>query len=336
MNGTPTAADVEAAAARLSGIAVETPLLESALLNDRVGRRIVVKAEPLQRTGSFKFRGACNRLAQLTDREREAGVVAYSSGNHGQGVAAAAWLLGLRASVVMPADAPAKKLADTAAWGAEVITYQRGQEEREPIARALARRRGAVIVPPFDDPRIIAGQGTVGLELARQADAAGLRLDAVLIPCSGGGLAAGIALAFEKRSPATRLYTVEPAGFDDTRRSLAAGHRLANADAAASVCDALMIGMPGELTFPINAARLAGGLVVEDVATCRAMAVAFDQFRIVVEPSGAVALAAALEDPAVADCPVIGVILSGGNVDLATCLSLIGNRAAGRLSFPGP
>ncbi|HEX7885138.1 MAG TPA: threonine/serine dehydratase, partial [Phenylobacterium sp.] len=215
--------DVQAAAARIRGVAVETPLIENPALNDRLGLRVLIKAETLQRVGAFKFRGAYNRLVQLTPEERTRGVVAFSSGNHAQGVALAAKLLGMPALIVMPADAPKVKAEATAGYGAEVRLYDRLTESREQIAAAIAAERGAVVVPAFDDPQIIAGQGTVGLELMRQADAMGAKLGAVVAPCSGGGLLAGIATAVKALSPATALIGAEPAGYDDTLTSLRAG-----------------------------------------------------------------------------------------------------------------
>src|SRR6185437_1278545 len=244
--------DIRAAARRLERRAVLTPLLESPPLSARLGGRLLVKAETLQRTGSFKFRGAYNTLAQLDAAERKGGVVAYSSGNHAQGVASAAQLLGIPAVIVMPADAPAIKVANTRGYGAEVVLYDRYRESREEIGGRIAAERGATLVPPFDDFRVMAGQGTAGLEIAAQARAMGVRLDAVVIPCSGGGLAAGCAVALAAESPGTQVYAAEPAGFDDLRRSLAEGRRVANATGATSICDSLLVQMPGELTFPIN------------------------------------------------------------------------------------
>lgn len=315
-----TIAEIEEAARRLAGQAVVTPLLESPLLNERIGGRLLIKAECLQRTGSFKFRGAFFRLSLLNDSERRRGVVAYSSGNHAQAVAAAAKLLGLPAVIVMPADAPAPKMAATREWGAEVVTYDRYHEDREAIGAALARDRGALLVPPYDDRFIITGQGTLGLEIAAQAKAAGARPDAVLVPCGGGGLIAGTATALTARLPGLAIYAVEPAGFDDTARSLAIGERLANPPLTAdslSICDALLAPMPGALTFPINRRLLAGGLTVTDREAAQAMLVAFAEFKIVLEPGGAVALAAALTGKLPGQGKTVAVVCSGGNVDAA-------------------
>ena len=236
----PGAADVAAAAMRLAPYAVTTPLLFSPVADARLGFRILIKAENLQRTGSFKFRGAMNALLSLDSDSRRRGVVAYSSGNHAQGVAAAAQLLGVPATIVMPADAPAIKTANTKAYGAEIVAYDRFTESREEIAERISSARGAALIPPFDDARVIAGQGTAGLELARQARAMGLRLDAVLAPCSGGGLVSGVALAVKSLSPDTAVYSAEPTTLDDMRRSLATGQRQANDPAARSICDSLL------------------------------------------------------------------------------------------------
>ncbi|HET7594616.1 MAG TPA: threonine/serine dehydratase [Stellaceae bacterium] len=310
--------DIRAAARRLDGRAVLTPLVESPALDARLGGRLLVKAETLQRTGSFKFRGAYNTLAQLDPAQRRGGVVAYSSGNHAQGVAAAAQLLGMPAVIVMPADAPAIKVANTRGYGADVVLYDRYRENREEIGRRIAAERGTVLVPPYDDPRVMAGQGTAGLEIAAQAKAQGVRLDAVIIPCSGGGLAAGCAVALAAESPGTAVYAAEPAGFDDTRRSLATGERVANEPGARSICDALLVAMPGELTFPINRRLLAGALAVSDDEVLAAMAAAFAELKLVIEPGGAVALAAALSGKIELKGRTLAVIASGGNVDPAT------------------
>ncbi len=311
----PTFADIEAAAARLAGWAVETPLLNPPALDRKLGGRILLKAETLQRTGSFKFRGAFNRISQIPEAERMAGVVAYSSGNHAQGVAAAAALLGVPATIVMPEDAPAIKVANTRGYGAEVVLYDRHTENREALGEALAAERGATIVRPYDDPGVIAGQGTCGLEIARQAAAMGLDIDALLVCCGGGGLTAGCALAMAELSPKTQLYTVEPAGFDDTRRSLAEGARVVNDPAARSFCDALLVPTPGELTFPINHRLLAGGFAVSDDEARAAMRYAFRTLKLVIEPGGAVALAALLAGRLEARGKTVALTLSGANVD---------------------
>lgn len=314
----PTAADVDSAAGRIAGMAVETPLLESPALNARAGGRILVKPESLQRTGSFKFRGAYNKLKRLQEQgSASGGVVAFSSGNHAQGVAAAAELLGMKAAIVMPADAPAIKLANTRGYGAEVVLYDRAREDREAIAEKLAADRGAAIVRPYDDPDIIAGQGTTGRELGRQAKARGIDLDAALIPTGGGGLISGSTLALRGIWPGIAVYACEPAGFDDTARSLAVHRRLAVSPGAASICDGLLSPMPGELTFALNDRLLAGGLAVTDDEVLAAMAFAFRTLKLVVEPSGAVCLAAILAGKFDCRGRNVGVVISGGNVDAA-------------------
>lgn len=319
----PEFRDIEAAARRLEGRAVRTPLLESQALNAKTGGRVLIKAECLQRTGSFKFRGAWNCISQLPPETKASGVVAYSSGNHAQGVAAAAQLMGFPALIVMPADTPEIKKANTRSYGAEIVTYDRATESREEIAGRIARERGAVIVPPFEHPEIIAGQGTAGLELCEDAAARGIKLDAVLVCCSGGGLTAGIALAVEALSPTTQVYSVEPEGFDDHRRSLVSGRRETNPAASGSICDALLTPQPGELTFSINKPRLAGGLAVSEAEVRHAMRFAFEHLKLVVEPGGAVALAAVLSQKLEINDRHIAVIASGGNVDAKLFASIV-------------
>jgi threonine dehydratase len=322
----PTIADLRAAAVRLAGVVRETPLVADTPLDDVTGGRILLKLEPLQHTGSFKVRGAYNRLVQLSPAERAAGVVAFSSGNHAQGVAWAAKRLGLAAAIVMPADAPAAKLNSTRALGAEVILYDRERESREEIATRLATERGATLVPSFDDPHIIAGQGTVGLELMTQAADRDALPDDVIVCCSGGGLVSGCALAVKDRSPAARLFSAEPEAFDDTRRSLEAGRRLANEPGRRSICDALQAPMPGLLTFELMNRLLAGGLAVSDDEVRQAMAWAFRHLRLVVEPGGAVALAAVLSGKLGLRGRTAAVVISGGNVDADVfCAALAGN-----------
>jgi threonine dehydratase len=307
--------DVRAAAARLLGHARRTPLLAGTPLDELTGGRILLKLETLQHMGSFKFRGAYNRLAQLDAAQRKAGVVAFSSGNHAQGVAYAARLLGVPATIVMPADAPRVKMQNTLALGAEVVTYDRLRESREQIAAQLAAERGAVLVPSFDDPDIIAGQGTVGLEIAEQAMKRGVTLDDVIVCTSGGGLVAGTALAIRALSPPTRVWSAEPEGHDDHRRSLAAGRRESNAPGTRSICDALLAPEPGVLTFEINRRLLAGGLAVSDAEVKDAIAYAARTLKLVVEPGGAVALASVLAGKIETSGRTIAVVLSGGNID---------------------
>ncbi len=321
----PTAADIEAAAQRLSGVAVRTPLINAPVLDARLGARVFLKAETLQRTGSFKFRGAYNKIASIAPERRSAGVVAYSSGNHAQGVAAAARLLGLRATIVMPSDAPRLKRERTAALGAEIVLYDRDREDRAAIAHKIANERGATLVPPFDDPLIVAGQGTIGREMVEDLSALGLRPELVLVGCSGGGLIAGIALGVKPRVPEAVFYAVEPEGFDDTLRSFKSGERERNARMSGSICDALLTDRPGEITFPINRALVGQGLTVSDEEVARAVRYAFDELKLVVEPGGAVGLAAMLAGKVdVAGKVVVGV-LSGGNVDAAMFAKLIGS-----------
>jgi len=319
----PAFDDVRAAARRIAGVAWRTPLLAGTSLDQLTGGRVLLKVETLQRNGSFKFRGAYNRLVQLDEDACRRGVVAFSSGNHAQGVAAAAKLLGIRATIVMPADAPAIKLANTRALGAEVVLYDRFKEDREQISRRIVAERGATLVPAYDDPHIVAGQGTVGLELVEQAKELGLVPDQVLAPCSGGGLTSGTAIAVKTLAPQAAVYGVEPEAFDDTRRSLAAGMLLKNPPEARSICDALQSSPPGRLTFAINRERLAGILTVSDAEVEAAMARAFRELKLVVEPGGAVALAALLSGKVPAAGRVTAVVLSGGNVDTATFIAAL-------------
>jgi len=312
-----TFADIEAAAERLAGQAVVTPLIESPALNDRLGLRVLIKPETLQRVGAFKFRGAFNRLSQVALADRPRGVVAFSSGNHAQGVALAARLLDMPAVIVMPADAPAVKVSATRGFGAEVVFYDRMTESREAIAARLAEERGAVIVPAYDDPDIIAGQGTAGLELARQVQALGAELDLVVGPVGGGGLMAGVALAVQTLSPKTRIVGVEPELYDDARRSLVSGRRETAAPTVRTLCDSLETPSTGELTFPILRERLSAIVTVNDSEVAEALRLAFSTLKLVVEPGGAVGLAALMAGklPEAAPGACVGLVLSGGNVD---------------------
>jgi len=315
--------DICDAAWVIAPAAVRTPLIENAVLNAHCGRRVLLKFEGAQRTGSFKFRGAYNRLARLDAAQRAAGVVAWSSGNHAQGIAAAARLLDMPATIVMPADAPAIKLANTRALGADIVTYDRHSESRERIATDLALRRGATLVPSFDDPFVIAGQGTAGLEIMEQAAQAGAEVAQILVCCGGGGLTAGIATAVKAQAPEVAIYTVEPTGFDDTARSLRSGERESVAPEARSICDALLAPQSGALTFPINRALVSGGLVVTDDQVRDAMRFAFTTLKLVVEPGGAVALAAMLHGLAPQHDGAAVVVLSGSNVDSADFAAII-------------
>lgn len=311
----PDVDDVRAAAARLAGQAVATPLLSSPLLDAQLGARLLIKAECLQRTGSFKFRGAYNALAQLDPARRRAGVVAYSSGNHAQGVAAAAAALGMPATIVMPADAPTIKLANTRFYGAEIVTYDRYSESREAIAQRIAAERGAELLPPYDDARVIAGQGTIGIEIAQEAQRRGLAIDMLIAPCSGGGLVTGCALGLAAMKSAATVYAAEPAGLDDLRRSLEAGQRVANDPAARSICDALLAPTPGEITFALAQRCVAGSIAVGDNDVRHAMASAFSTLKIVLEPGGAAALAAVLSGKLPTAGKTVAIVASGGNVD---------------------
>jgi threonine dehydratase len=313
--GLPTFDDVASAAERLEGLAVKTPLIEHPALNERTGGRILLKAESLQRVGAFKFRGAYNAVSRVDRTAFPGGVVACSSGNHAQGVAAAATLCKLPSMIVMPADAPQLKIARTKAFGAEVRLYDRQNQDREAIARRFCDERKAAFVHPYDDPRVMAGQGTAGLELMAQAKAAGANPDAVLVCCSGGGFATGVALAVKQANPATDVHTVEPAGFDDFARSLASGKREKNARMAGSICDALMANSPGELTFAVAQRTIKSGLVVTDEEARAAMRFAYHELKLVLEPGGAAALAAVLAGKLPTQGRTIVCVLSGGNVD---------------------
>ncbi len=311
----PTAADVDEAARRLAGVALHTPLLTSVALDAMTGGRVFLKAETLQRTGSFKFRGAYNKLAAMPMEQRAGGVVAFSSGNHAQGVAAAARLLGMPCVIVMPKDAPRAKRERTVAHGAEVVLYDRMRDDREAIAEGIAKERGATLVPPYDDALIIAGQGTAGREIVEDLDALGLAPDVVVVTASGGGLTAGIALAVKARVPSATVLTAEPQGFDDHARSFRSGHREQNAALTGTICDALMARMPGKLTFAINQSLVGGGVVVSDDEVTTAVAFAFAELKLVVEPGGAVALAALMNGRVAVAGKVAVAVLSGGNVD---------------------
>ncbi|HEU4661659.1 MAG TPA: threonine/serine dehydratase [Pseudolabrys sp.] len=319
----PSAADIEAAAKRLAGVAVRTPLLNAPVLDAALDARVFLKLETLQRTGSFKFRGAYNKISVIPAERRAAGVVAYSSGNHAQGVAAAAQLCGLRATIVMPSDAPRAKRERTAALGAEIVPYDRDTEDRAAIAHKIAGERGATIVPPFDDPMIIAGQGTIGTEIVEDLARLNLKPEIVVVGASGGGLAAGIALGVKSRVPDARFYTAEPEGFDDTLRSFKSGKRERNPRMSGTICDALMTMTPGELTFPINRELIGKGVVASDDDVARAVAYAFRELKLVVEPGGAIGLAALLAGKIDIKGKVVVGVLSGGNVDAETFAKLI-------------
>ncbi len=312
---------IHAAAERLAGKIVHTPLLESALLNEQLGGRVLFKPECLQKTGAFKFRGALNKLSTLSAEQRRSGIVAFSSGNHAQGVAATARDLGIDVKIIMPQDAPALKIANTRAYGATVILYDRYTESREAIGRDLAEREGRTLVKPYDDHDIMAGQGTAGLEIAQSLQAMGVQADALLCPCGGGGLIAGVSTAIKALSPETDVYSVEPEGFEDTQRSLISGERECNATQGGSLCDSIVTPQPGALTFAVNRQTLSGGLVVSEAAVKRAMREAFIHLKLVVEPGGVVGLAALLTGEYPIQGKTVVVLLSGGNVDMATFLA---------------
>ena len=307
--------DIRAAADRLKGAARVTPMLEADTLNAFAGRRVLVKAECLQRTGSFKFRGGWSALSALSPEARGKGVIAFSSGNHAQGVALAAKLHDAPAVIVMPSDAPAMKIANTRGYGAEVVLYDRWGESREEIGAKLAADRGLTLVKPYDEPMVMAGQGTCGLEIAAQAAEADVEAADVIICCGGGGLTSGIALALEAEAPALRPRPAEPQGFDDTVRSLASGRRERITGNEKSICDAIVTPTPGELTFPITKRLCGPGIAVTDDEARRAMAAAWKHLKVVSEPGGAVALAAALFHADTIEGDAVICTISGGNAD---------------------
>ena len=311
----PTYQDVLAAAERIGALAVRTPLIEHPVLNDRAGGRVLLKLETLQRVGSFKFRGAFNAISKLDRGKYPGGVVACSSGNHAQGVAAAAMMCSLDALIVMPKDAPEMKVARTRRYGAEVVSYDRETEDRDAMARALCAERNAAFIPPFDHPDVIAGQGTVGLELMQQAEAMNAKPDLVLAPCSGGGLVTGVSLSVQHFNPAAEVYSAEPEGFDDLARSLASGTRERNEKMSGAICDALLAPTPGEITFALAKQRLAGGAAVSEDEVRAAIRFAFEELKLVVEPGGAAALAAVLAGKVSTVGRTTACVLSGGNID---------------------
>jgi threonine dehydratase len=310
-----SAADIDAAARVVAPFAVRTPLLSFPVLDERAGTEVFLKPEMLQRTGSFKFRGAFNKLSSIPQANRGGGVVAFSSGNHAQGVAAAAKILNMQATIVMPADSPLTKRERTKAYGAEVVLYDRDKEDREAIANGIADKRGATLVRPYDDPFVIAGQGTAGREIAEDMAARGITPDIVVAPASGGGLIAGVATAVKARFPNAELIVAEPEFYDDHALSLRAGHREAHHAAGRTICDALMAAIPGQMTFSINSKLLAKGVTASDAEVGAAVAFAYRELKLVVEPGGAVALAALLAGRIDARGKNVVIVLSGGNVD---------------------
>jgi len=319
-----TAADIDAAARVIAPYAVHTPLLSPPVLSERVGAKVFLKPELLQRTGSFKFRGAFNKLSSIPPAARGGGVVAFSSGNHAQGVAAAAQILKMQATIVMPKDAPKSKRERTKGYGAEVVLYDRDREDREVIARDIAAKRNATLVPPYDDPMVIAGQGTVGREIAEDMAALSVVPDIVVAPASGGGLIAGIATAVKPRFAQAAVIVAEPENYDDHARSLRSGKREAHQATGRTICDALMAEMPGQITFAINSRLLAQGVTASDEEVGQAMAFAFRELKLVVEPGGAVGLAALLAGRIDVSGKNVVIVLSGGNVDADLYAKLIG------------
>jgi threonine dehydratase len=314
--------DIQDAAERLTSIIVRTPLISSPVLDELTGGRVLLKAENLQRTGSFKIRGAYNLLSQLTPGQAEKGVVAFSSGNHAQAVAAAGTMLGIDTTIVMPEDSPKIKIENTRKLGGTTVLYDRYTEDREEIAKAIVEERGCALVPPYNHEHIVAGQGTAGLEIFEQCQEAGVSPDQVLVSCSGGGLTAGCAIAIKSFSPDTRLYAVEPEDFDDTRRSLQSGELETNDPSARTICDSLMSSPPGEITFEINRRLLTGALTVSDEEVREAVRFAFRNLKLVVEPGGAASLAAILAGKIETRGKVTVAILSGGNTDAETFASI--------------
>ncbi len=322
----PTFDDILAARRRLGGLACLTPLIEHPALNAVAGGRVLLKAENLQRVGAFKFRGAYNKIAQLHKAAYPGGVVACSSGNHAQGVAAAATLRGLKSMIVMPSDAPRIKIERTKGFGGEVVSYDRVKEDRDAIAQRICEERNAALIHPFDDPDVIAGQGTAGLEMMEQAAALGAVPDIVLVGASGGGLVSGVSIAVKEKNPSAEIYSVEPAGFDDLARSLQHGRREKNAQMAGSICDALLAATPGELTFEIARRNLAGGISVTDEEARTAVRFAFEELKLVVEPGGAVSLAAILAGKIPLEGRTVAALLTGGNIDPALFADIIQER----------
>ena len=317
LNDVPAFADIEEAAARLDGVAVETPLLRSDVLDERVGGRVFVKPECLQRTGSFKFRGAYNRISRLSEAELKRGVVAYSSGNHAQGVSAAARLMGSSATIIMPNDAPKAKVEGVHFWGGTVVFYDRATENREEIGARIADAEGRTLVPPFENKYIIAGQGTLGRELMHQARGFGQEVDKIVCCAGGGGLIAGVGLAAKSMNSDTEVWAAEPVDFDDMKLTFETGEHVVNKKLTGSICDAVITPTHGKLTWSLNKRQLSGGYAVTDEEVLDAMAFAWRHLKVVVEPGGAVALASLLSGKADVKGRTACAILSGGNVDSA-------------------
>lgn len=316
--------DIEAAETALHGVVVRTPLLENPDVNAMLGGRLLLKAENLQRTGAFKIRGAYHRMLHLTPEERARGAVTYSSGNHALGLARAAEILGSSAVIVMPSDAPAAKQAAVRAMGAEIITYDRDTQQSADVVAQVMQQTGRIEIPPSAHPQILAGAGTAALETFQDA---GGQIDSVLIPCGGGGLTAATALFMAEVSPMTKVYAAEPALFDDTRRSLAAGERVANPPGQRTICDAVMTPIPGEFTFSINRHLLAGGVTATDAEVRAAMRFAFEHFKIVTEPGAVVGLAAVLNGQVPVAGQTVVTVITGGNIDAARFSNLLSEDA---------
>ncbi|MEH6497215.1 MAG: threonine/serine dehydratase [Pseudomonas marincola] len=323
---TPTFATVCNAAETLKGHAAKTPLLEAPALNEILGCRLFLKAEMLQKTGSFKFRGAFNAISNLTTRQKENGVFAFSSGNHAQGIALAARMMGIKATILMPEDTPAIKIENTKGYGAKVLNYDRYTESREEIGEEICRKENLTLIKPYDNKNVISGQGTVGLEIIAQLAELDLKADCIAAPCGGGGLLSGISLAVGTNSPDTEIFAAEPEHFDDTARSLASGERVGNTGDHKSLCDAIMTPMPGEITFPILSAIKARGLVVTENEVAEAVRAAYHHFKVVIEPGGAVALAAFLSRKTEIEGKVIVAVGSGGNIDPALFARLLQSK----------
>lgn len=306
---------IEAARQRIGEHAVRTPLLSSHFLDEIAGRKLFVKAECLQRTGSFKFRGGWSAVSGLPADVRARGVIGFSSGNHAQGVALAARLHGVPAVIIMPSDAPKIKIDNTRDYGAEVVLYDRANDDRDAIGDRLSSERGLTLIRPYDEPLVIAGQGTVGLEIAEQGLELGIDAAEVLVPCGGGGLTSGISLALAAKAPNYKVRTSEPERFDDVARSLAAGRIERNATTSGSICDAIVTPQPGNITFPIMVGLCGKGIAVTEDEALRAMVLAFNRLKVVVEPGGAVALAAALFHGNELESETVIAVASGGNVD---------------------
>ena len=311
----PSFPDISIAAQRLVGIIRHTPLLESPIVNKKLEAKIFFKLESKQRTGSFKIRGAYNRISQIPLETRSRNIIAFSSGNHAQAVAAVSKMLSFKATIVMPEDAPKIKISATRKYDANIVFYNRLTQNREDIARSLIAENGGTLVPPFDHPLVIAGQGTIGLEISKQLGALNAKPHVLLVPCSGGGLVSGIAIAIKQKFKEAKIYSVEPAGYDDTAQSLKSGTREVLSEFKPSICDALLVPTPGKLTFRINQRLLSGGLVVTDSAVENAMRFAHKFLGQTLEPSGCAALAALLENIEKFRKKTVVVVLSGQNVD---------------------